>query len=99
MVDYQQVKKEMIMQKFTFTVELVHGSDIDTSAILDALAGSVDGITTYQSVDYNGHTALSEQGLKVWAKRKLGLSLASPKPVKAAKPAKAEAEVAETVGA
>jgi len=87
------------MQKFTFTVELVHGSDVDTSAILDALAGSIDGITTYQSVDYNGHTPLSEQGLKVWAKRKLGLSLAAPKPAKVAKPAKAEAEVAETVGA
>ncbi len=88
------------MQKFTFTVEMVHDSAVDTNTILDTLNSAIDGISEYHSVDYDGHIVLSEQGLKVWAKRKIGLSLAAPKPVKAPKAPKApKAEVAETVEA
>lgn len=86
------------MKKFTFTVELV-GESVDVDTVASVIGNAVDGIATYHSVDTAPTFPLSEQGLKVWAKRKLGLSLAAPKPVKAAKPAKAEAEVAETVGA
>lgn len=84
------------MQKFTFTVELV-GDAIDTGTVAGILGNAVDGIATYHTVDVAPSFPLTEQGLKVWAKRKLGLSLAAPKPVKAPKAPKAE--VAETVEA
>lgn len=86
------------MRKFTFTVELI-GDSVDGQTICDMLTNSVDGVATYQCVEHTDTKALSEQGLKVWTKRKIGLSLATPKPVKAAKTAKVEAEVAETVEA
>jgi len=86
------------MKKFTFTVELV-GNDVDSNTIGAMLAQAVDGVATYQCVEHTDTKALSEQGLKVWTKRKIGLSLAAPKPVKAAKPTEtAEAESVELVG-
>jgi hypothetical protein len=78
------------MKKFTFTIELVHGSDIDVHSIVQGLSDTVDNITEYHSVDYDGSTNLSEQGLKVWAKRKVGVSLATPKPAKAPRVKKSE---------
>jgi len=78
------------MKKFTFTIELVHGSDIDVHSIVQGLSDTVDNITEYHSVDYDGSTNLSEQGLKVWTKRKIGVSLAAPKPVKAPRVKKSE---------
>lgn len=86
------------MRKFTFTVELI-GDSVDGQTICDMLANSVDGVATYQCVEHTDTKALSEQGLKVWTKRKIGLSLATPKPVKAAKPTEtAETESEELVG-
>lgn len=84
------------MKKFTFTVELVHDS-VDCDTVVAMLNRAVDGVAEYHSVDHTDTKALSEQGLKVWTKRKIGLSLAAPKPVKAPKAPKAE--VAETVEA
>jgi hypothetical protein len=96
MVDLPTVKKEMIMKKFTFTVELV-GESVDVDTVTGILSSAVDGIATYHAVDAAPAFPLTEQGLKVWAKRKAGVSLAAPKPVKAPKAPKAE--VAETVEA
>ena len=89
------------MRKFTFTVELV-GDSVDSDTICDMITGSIDGVATYQCVEHTDTKALSEQGLKVWTKRKIGLSLATPKPVKAAKPtetAETESEELVEVGA
>lgn len=89
------------MRKFTFTVELV-GDSVDSDTICDMITGSIDGVATYQCVEHTDTKALSEQGLKVWTKRKIGLSLATPKPVKAAKPtetAEVESEELVEVGA
>ena len=72
------------MKKFTFTVELV-GENVDELTICGMLKSAVDGIATYDSVTHSETKALSEQGLKVWAKRKAGISLAVPKVVKAKK--------------
>ena len=86
------------MKKFTYTVELIH-DEIDSNTIGAMLAQAVDGVATYQCVYHTGTKDFSEQGLKVWAKRKIGLSLATPKPVKAAKPTEtAEVESEELVG-
>lgn len=85
------------MKKFTFTVELI-GNDVDSHTVRSLLDSSIDGIATYQCVEHTDTKALSEQGLKVWTKRKIGLSLAAPKPVKVAKPAEtAEVESEELV--
>lgn len=84
------------MKKFTFTVELVHDS-VDCDAVVSLLNRTIHDVAEFHSVDHTDTKALSEQGLKVWAKRKIGISLAAPKPVKAPKAPKAE--VAETVGA
>jgi hypothetical protein len=94
MVDLPTVKKEMIMTKFTITSEFVAKGDLDCQALIALIERAVDGVAEYHSVDHTDTKALSEQGLKVWAKRKIGLSLAAPKPVKAPK-----VEVAETVEA
>ena len=86
------------MRKFTFTVELV-GDSVDGQTICDMIGNSIDGVAKYQCVEHTDTKALSEQGLKVWTKRKLGLSLANPKPVKAAKSKEsAETESEELVG-
>ena len=93
--------KELNMRKFTFTIELI-GNDVDGDTVCDVLLDSIDGIATYQCVEHTDTKALSEQGLKVWTKRKIGLSLAAPKPVKAAKPtetAEVESEELVEVGA
>lgn len=86
------------MKKFTFTVELI-GNDVDGDTVCDVLLDSIDGIATYQCVEHTDTKALSEQGLKVWTKRKIGLSLAAPKPVKAAKTAETESDELVEVGA
>ena len=86
------------MKKFTFTVELVH-PDIDEVTVAGLLKDAIHGIGTYDCVNHTDTKHLSEQGLKVWTKRKIGLSLATPKPVKAAKPTEtAETESEELVG-
>jgi hypothetical protein len=72
------------MQKFTFTVELV-SNDIDELTVCGLLKAAVDSLATYDCVSHTGTKALTEQGLKVWAKRKCNISLAQPKPEKAQK--------------
>ena len=66
------------MKKFSFTVDLV-GEDIDTATICNLLKGAVDGITPHDCVEFSGTKALTEQGFKVWAKRKCGISYATKK--------------------
>ena len=89
------------MKKFTFTVDVVTDSSvcIDADRVRQMLLSSVDGIGTYSAVKAHNSEALTDQGLKVWAKRCAGISLATPKPVKAPKAPKAKAETAETVEA
>jgi hypothetical protein len=82
----------MIMKKFTFRVDVVSDSSVDIPSVRKILADSVDGIGNYSAATATGTEDLTDQGLKVFAKRVLGISLATPK-VKKAKP------VAETVEA
>lgn len=87
------------MQKFTFTVDVVTDwqSGVDTNTVRQMLLSAVDGIGSYSAVKAHDGETLTDQGLKVWAKRCAGISLATPKPVKAPKAKKAE--TAETVEA
>jgi len=80
------------MKKFTFRVDVVSDSSVDISSVRKILADSVDGIGNYTAATATGTEDLTDQGLKVFAKRVLGISLATPK-VKKAK------SVAETVEA
>jgi hypothetical protein len=72
------------MNKYTFTVELVH-ADCDELTVCGMLKAAVNGLAEYDHVGHTGTKALTEQGLKVWAKRKCNISLAQPKPAKAEK--------------
>ena len=78
------------MQKYTFTVELVN-EEIDELTVCGLLKAAVDSIAKYDHVGHTGTKALTEQGLKVWAKRKCNISLAQPKPAKAQKKVQVEA--------
>jgi hypothetical protein len=80
------------MKKFTFRVDVVSDSSVDIASVRKILADSVDGIGNYTAATATGTEDLTDQGLKVFAKRVLGISLATHK-VKKAKP------VAETVEA
>jgi hypothetical protein len=95
------LNKELIMQKFSFTVDIVTDSPagVDVDGIRGSLLAAIDGIGTLSAVHGVKSETLAEQGYKVWAKRVAGVSLAAPKPVKAPKAPKAEAAVAETVEA
>jgi hypothetical protein len=66
------------MNKFTFTVDLV-GKEVDTATICDMLKAAVDGVTEHDCVEFSGTKALTEQGFKVWSKRKCGISYATKK--------------------
>lgn len=88
MVDSFSNTKGLIMQKFTFTVEIV--GDVDSHSVIASLNDAVDNAGKFRCVEHVDTSTLSDQGLKVWAKRKVGISLATPKPVKAPKVAKAE---------
>jgi len=83
--------KELNMKKVSFNVELVHDHEIDTLTVCGMLKTAIDGLATYDHVSYSGTKALSEQGLKVWAKRKCNISLALPKPPKSEKKVQVEA--------
>jgi hypothetical protein len=84
------------MQKFTFTVDIVTDSPagIDVDGVRGSLLSSVHGIGTYAAVKAHESETLTDQGLKVWAKRCAGISLATPKAPKAKK---VKAEVPATV--
>lgn len=89
------------MQKFTFRVDVLSDSPvgISTESVREALLDAVDGIGSYTGVTHTGVEHLTDQGLKVFAKRVLGISLATPK-VKAPKAkVEVESEVSETVEA
>jgi hypothetical protein len=95
MVDDTNFDKEFIMQKFSFRVDIVNDGHVDTNSVIDAISGVVDGEGKHFAVVFTGDETLSDQGLKVWAKRVAGISLAAPK-TKKAKPA-VSTETAETV--
>lgn len=87
------------MQKFTFTVDIVTDSPtgINVESVRDSLAAAIDGVGNMSAVHGKVKSeTLAEQGLKVWAKRVAGVSLATPK---TKKPKAVKAEVAETVEA
>ena len=69
------------MNKYTFTVELVH-ADCDELTVCGMLKAAVNGLANYDCVSHTGTKALTEQGLKVWAKRKCNVCLlyTSPSP-------------------
>ena len=91
------------MKKESIMVECLSENDsISKEELVDIINHAISGLTKYHSVQHVGTKALSEQGLKVWTKRKIGLSLAAPKPVKTAKPtetAEVESEELVEVGA
>lgn len=78
------------MNKCTFTVELVD-KEVDELTVCGMLKAAVNGIAKYDCVSHTDTKALTEQGLKVWAKRKCNISLAVPKPAKAEKKVQVEA--------
>lgn len=82
------------MKKFTFTVDVV-GDGANVASIVSAIQSAVKSHGTYNCVDHADTIDLTDQGLKVWAKRKIGLSLATAKPKKAAKPAASETQTVE----
>ena len=86
------------MQKYTFTVEIVsEGLDqVDVVDVRQRLSKAVRGVhgRTYDAVNIDDITDLGTQGLKVWAKRRMGVSLANPKPPKKKK---VKVEAVETV--
>jgi hypothetical protein len=98
MVDNTNFDKESIMQKFSFTVDVLTDSPvgIDTNAVRGTLLAAVHGIGTIAAVHTVKTETMKEQGYKVWAKRVAGVSLATPKAKKVKVP---KAEVAETVEA
>lgn len=83
------------MQKFTFRVDVLSAGDVDVESIRGSLLDAVDGAGQYAAATATGVETLTEQGLKVFAKRVLGISLAAPK----TKAPKAKVEVSETVEA
>lgn len=83
------------MQKFSFRVDVLNDGDVDVESVRRSLVESVHGVGQYSAVTATGVESLSDQGLKVFAKRVLGISLAAPK----TKAPKAKAEVSETVDA
>lgn len=83
------------MQKFTFRVDVLSDSAVDVDSIRDSLLDAVHGVGQYSAATATGVESLSDQGLKVFAKRVLGISLATPK----TKAPKAKVEVSETVEA
>lgn len=83
------------MQKFTFTVDVVGGA-ADVDRVVSLLASAIQSVGDYRAVTYDGQSTLGEQGLKVWAKRRAGISLAAPKPVRKPR-VKKEEVAAETV--
>jgi len=97
MVDNTNLNKESIMQKFSFTVDIVtdEPAGIDTEAVRGTLLATVDGIGTIAAVHAAEVSPLKEQGFKVWRARVAGIK--EPKKAKPAKPAKVEA--VETVTA
>jgi len=78
------------MNKYTFTVELVD-KEVDELTVCGMLKAAVNSIAKYDCVSHTGTKPLSEQGLKVWAKRKCNVSLALPKPPKSEKKVQVEA--------
>lgn len=85
------------MQKYTFTVEIVSESPVglDSDYVTSALTNAVDGIGKYRAVNCDDVSEFGEHGLKVWAKRRGGFSLATPK-VKKPKVVKAKEVAVET---
>jgi hypothetical protein len=84
------------MQKFSFTVDVVAADGISVGAVREALARAVETTGDHRAVVFAGQTEISEHGMKVWAKRCAGISLAAPKPVRKPRVKKEEAS-AETV--
>lgn len=80
------------MKKFTFRVDVLSDSFVDVDGVRQTLSEAVNGLGAYTAATSTGTEDLTDQGLKVFAKRVLGISLATPK-AKKVKP------VAETVEA
>ena len=79
-------------QKFTFVVDIVTDSPvgINVADAAGSLASAIAPFGSLRAVHPVKIETLKEQGLKVWAKRVAGISLATPK-VKKVKAPKAEA--------
>ena len=88
------------MNKFSFTVEIVtdQPATVTPSEVATLIRQTIDGIGNYHAVKFNSNDELTEQGLKVWAKRCGGFSLAKPVAVKVPK-VKVEVQEPATVGA
>ena len=86
------------MNKFSFTVDIItdNPSTVLPSEVATLIGQTIDGIGNYHAVKFNNVVYdLTEQGLKVWAKRCGGFSLAKVKAPKV----KAEVQEPATVGA
>lgn len=76
------------MQKYTFTVEIVSENDsVNVDSVVGLLGETARGVvgSTYSAVNCDKIAEMEVQGLKVWAKRRGGFSLATPKAPKTPK--------------
>ena len=87
------------MQKFTFRVDVLDVDGVDVDSVRAALADAVDGFGQYTAVTSTGVESLSDQGLKVFAKRVLGISLATPKTKAPKAKVQADADISQAVEA
>ena len=62
------------MQKFSFTVDIVSDSAVDTDAVRGSLLAAIDGMGTFEAVHPVKVTELAEQGYKVWRARVTGVT-------------------------
>lgn len=85
------------MKKFAFTVDFVCGDDdgFSIGQARHALETAAHGLGNHRAIMFDGETDMSEHGMKVWAKRCAGISLAAPKPVKVKKEKVAAPELEE----
>lgn len=81
MIDDSTNQRGDSMKKFSFNVDVVGEANVES--VLSAIRDAVKGHGTYNCVDHAETVELTEQGLKVWTKRKIGVSLAAPKAKKA----------------
>jgi hypothetical protein len=78
----------MIMNKYTFVLDVVTDGKLDTDSIAQTLIANVENEGVYAAVKPVKVSALKEQGFKVWRARVAGITEAS------LQPEKVEAEVA-----
>ena len=64
------------MQKHEFVLEIVSEGPVDASTIVERMLEGVGIVGSFRNARLKGTSEMTEQGLKVWANRVCGMSLA-----------------------